>query len=264
MMLSFRLFRPVLAVAFAVAWLIGSTAPSPAGDWSKIRIGTEGAYAPFNYFDSAGQLRGLDIDIVQALCARIGATCEFIAMQQEGLILALQDHRVDAVATGLSITEKRKKIMDFTDKYYTNYRHFISCPGRLVEDVSPDGLKGHTIGTQGGTASDDYLEAFYKSADRRLYKSMDEAYQDLGAGRLDAVLAGEATSYAFMQTAAGKTCRFVGDRMLNEKIFGSGVGIALRKTDSDLRDKLNAALKQILADGTYEAISKKYFPFSIY
>ena len=124
--------------------------------------------------------------------------------------------------------------------------------------------KGHPIGAQGGTASDDYLEAFYKGSDIRLYKSTDEAYQDLGAGRLDAVFAGEPTSYAFMQTPAGKGCKFVGERAVNPKIFGTGVGITLRKTDPDLRDKLNAALKQILADGTYEAISKKYFPFSIY
>ena len=263
-MFSNRLLQPVLALAFAVTCLLGSTPSSPAGDWSKIRIGTEGSYAPFNYIDSAGQLRGLDIDIVRALCAKMAATCEFITMQQEALILALQENRVDAVATSLSITEKRKKIMDFTDKYYTNYRRFISCAGRLVENTSPEGLKGHTVGTQGGTASDDYLEAFYKNADLRLYKSMDEAYQDLAAGRLDAVLVSEAASYAFMQTEAGKNCKFVGERVANEKLFGSGVGIALRKTDTDLRDKLNAALKQILADGTYEAITKKYFPFPIY
>jgi polar amino acid transport system substrate-binding protein len=259
-----RLLQSTLAVSLAVACLIGPTSPAPAADWSKIRIGTEGAYAPFNYFDSAGQLRGLDIDIVQALCARIQATCEFITMQQEGLVLALQENRVDAVATGWSITEKRKKIMDFTDKYYTNYRRFFSCPGHVVADTSPEGLKGRPVGTQGGTASDDYLEAYYKSADLRLYKSMDEAYQDLGAGRLDAIFAGEATSYAFAQTAAGKGCTFAGERAINAKIFGSGVGIALRKTDTDLRDKLNAALKQILADGTYETITKKYFPFPIY
>ena len=93
--------------------------------------------------------------------------------------------------------------MDFTDRYYTSYRRFISCAGHPVEDVSPEALKGHPIGTQGGTASDDYLEAFYKGSDIRLYKSMDEVYQDLGAGLLDAAFGGEATSYAFMQTPAG-------------------------------------------------------------
>ena len=263
-MLLPRLLQGILAAALVLTSLVGWPASSPAADWSKIRVGTEGAYAPFNYIDSAGQLRGLDIDIVRALCARMAATCEFVTMQQEGLVLALQDNRVDIVATGWSVTEKRRKVMDFTDKYYTNYRRFLSCAGHLVEDVSPGALKGHPIGTQGGTASDDYLEAFYKGSDIRLYKSMDEAYQDLGNGRLDAVFAGEPTSYAFMQTPAGKDCKFVGERAVDPKIFGTGVGIALRKTDPDLRDKLNAALKQILADGTYEAISKKYFPFSIY
>src|SRR5215831_6252696 len=136
-----RLLRGILVTAIAIASLVSR--PSPAADWSKIKVGTEGAYAPFNYVDSTGQLRGLDIDIVQALCARVGATCEFVPMQQEGLVLALQDGRVDIVATGWSTTEKRKKVMDFTDKYYTNYRRFVSCGGHLVEDVSPGAIKGH-------------------------------------------------------------------------------------------------------------------------
>jgi polar amino acid transport system substrate-binding protein len=259
-----RLLQLAVALAFALGGLVGSSAPSAAGDWSKIRIGTEGAAAPFNYHDASGRLRGFDIDIAQALCDRIGAKCEFIAVQFDGIILALQNNQIDAIATSMSITEKRKKVVDFTDRYFTNYRRFLSCQGRLAEDTSPAGMKGRAIGTQGGTAADDYLEAFYKDAEIRTYKTMDDAYQDIAAGRLDAVLSSEAHSYGFMQTAAGKTCKLVGERLVNDKIFGSGVGIALRKTDTDLRDKLNAALKQILADGTYEAINKKYFPFSIY
>ena len=259
-----RLLQLAITMALTLGWLAGSTTVSPAGDWSKIRIGTEGAAAPFNYHDASGQLRGFDIDIAQALCDRMGAKCEFIAIQFDGIILALQNHQIDAIATSMSITEKRKKVVDFTDRYYTNYRHFLSCEGRLVEDTTPAGLKGRAIGTQGGTAADDYLEAFYKDADIRTYKTMDDAYQDIAAGRLDAVLSSEAHSYGFMQSAAGKGCKLVGERLVNDKLFGSGVGIAVRKTDTDLRDKLNAALKQILADGTYEAINKKYFPFSIY
>jgi len=263
-MVAVRSFHPVLVLALAVACLLGAASASPAADWSKIRIGTEGAYAPFNYRDAMGKLQGFDIDVAQALCDRIGASCEFVTLPLDGIILALQNNQIDAIATSMSITEKRKKVVDFTDRYYTNYRRFLSCSGRLVTDVSPEALKGKAVGTQGATASDDYLETFYKTADIRLYKSMDEAYQDIAAGRLDAMLAGETTSYSFMQTDAGKACKFVGDRVANEKLFGAGVGIALRKTDGDLRDKLNAALKQILADGTYEAISKKYFPFPIY
>jgi len=137
-------------------------------------------------------------------------------------------------------------------------------PGPPDRGCEPGGPETACYRNPGGTAAHDYLEAFHETADLRLYKSMDDAYQDIAAGRLDAVLANEATSYAFLHSDPGKAYKFVGERLVNDKIFGVGVGIALRKTDTDLRDKLNAALKRILADGTYEAINKKYFPFSIY
>src|SRR5262249_13410234 len=161
-----------------------------------------------------------------------------------------------------AITEKRKKVVDFTDKYWTRFARFITCGSVPGDDNSPAALKGRKIGTQQGTVSDDFLEAEYKGSDVRLYKTMDDAYLDIGAGRLDAMLSGEAVSYAFMKSDAGKSCRFIGGRVINDKLTPTPVGIAIRKTDSDLRDKLNAALKQILADGTYEKINAKYFPFS--
>jgi polar amino acid transport system substrate-binding protein len=254
----------LLALGLALLFTAGLATSSAAGDWSKIRIGTEGAYAPFNFHDAAGKLQGFDIDIVQALCDRMGAKCEFIALQFDGIILALQNNQIDAIATSMAITEKRKKVVDFTDKYWIRHARFMSCTTAPVEDTSPAAMKGRAIGTQGGTVSDDFLEAEYKGADVRLYKTMDEAYQDAAAGRLDAVLAGEAVSFDFMRKEPGKNCKFVGERLPDGKYFGAGVGIAVRKTDTDLRDKLNAAMKQIRADGTYEAINKKYFPFSIY
>jgi lysine-arginine-ornithine-binding protein len=253
-----------LGLGLAVLFALGLASGARAGDWSKIRIGTEGAYAPFNFRDAAGKLQGFDIDISQALCDRMGAQCEFIALQFDGIILALQNNQIDAIATSMAMTEKRKKVVDFTDRYWTRYARFMTCGGLSGEGNSPADLKGHTVGTQAGTVSDDYLEAAYKDSDVRLYKSMDDAYQDIAAGRLDAMLSGEAVSYAFMKTDAGKKCRFIGDRVVNDKLLAAKVGIAVRKTDTDLRDKLNVALKQILADGTYEAINKKYFPFSIY
>jgi polar amino acid transport system substrate-binding protein len=247
----------------AVIALLWSAAAAPAADWSTIRVGTEGAYKPFNYYDASGKLTGLDIDIVEALCQRLKARCVFVAMQLDGLQPALLDGKVDAVATGWSMTEKRRKVVDFTDKYYTRYARFMTCGSETFTDISPAGLKGRVIGTQGGTANDDYLAATYKDSDVRRYKSMDDAYSDLAAGRVDLVLSSEASSYDFTRSEAGKDCRFAGPR-LADKPFGLGVGIGLRKTDTDLRDLLNGALKAIIADGTYDAVVKKYFPFSIY
>ena len=253
----------LLTLCMAVLVNAGAANRSDAGDWSTIKIGTEGAYAPFNYHDAAGKLQGFDIDLVQALCDRMHAKCEFIAIQFDGIIPALQNGQIDAIATSMAITEKRKKVVDFTDRYWTRHARFMSCSTRKIEDISPAALKGVTIGTQGGTVSDDFLEDGYKSADVRLYKTMDDAYQDASAGRIDLVLAGEAISYDFMQKPAGKNCRYVGDRLPDGKYFGAGCGIAIRKTDPDLRDKFNAALKEILADGTYQKINAKYFPFPI-
>jgi lysine-arginine-ornithine-binding protein len=257
-------FKWLLTLGMAVLVAAGVAHRSNAGDWSTIKIGTEGAYAPFNYHDAAGKLQGFDIDIVQALCDRMHAKCEFIAIQFDGIIPALQNGQIDAIATSMAITEKRKKVVDFTDRYWIRHARFLSCSPRKIEDISPAALKGVAIGTQQGTVSDDFLEATYKDADVRLYKTMDDAYQDASAGRIDLVLSGEAVSYDFMQKPAGKNCRYVGERLPDGKFFGAGCGIAVRKTDPDLRDKLNAALKEILADGTYQKINAKYFPFSIY
>ena len=254
----------LLTLGMAVLVAAGVANRSNAGDWSTIKIGTEGAYAPFNYHDAAGKLQGFDIDLVQALCDRMHAKCEFIAIQFDGIIPALQNGQIDAIATSMAITEKRKKVVDFTDRYWIRHARFLSCSSRKMEDISPAALKGVTIGTQQGTVSDDFLEANYKDADVRLYKTMDDAYQDASAGRIDLVLAGEAVAYDFMQKPAGKNCRYVGERLPDGKFFGAGCGIAVRKTDPDLRDKFNAALKEVLADGTYQKINAKYFPFSIY
>ena len=253
-----------LALGLAVVIAAGFAAASRAGDWSTIRIGTEGAYAPFNYHDAAGKLQGFDVDIAQALCDKMGVKCELVAVQFDGIILALQNSQIDAIITSMAITEKRKKVVDFTDKYWTRFYRFITCGSVPGEDSSPAALKGRKIGTQQGTVGDDFLEDEYKGSDVRLYKTMDDAYQDIGAGRLDAVLSGEAVAYDFMKKDAGKSCRFIGGRVVSDKLLPAKAGIAIRKTDADLRDKLNAALKQILADGTYQKINAKYFPFSIY
>lgn len=231
-----------------------------AKDWSVIRVGTEGAYAPFNYHSPDGTLRGFDVDVMQALCDYLKAKCEFRAMDFGGIILALQNDQIDAIATSMSVTEKRKKVVAFTNHYYTSYRRFIAC-GPAPADTSPAGMVDHSIGVQDGTAADDYLEAHYTNSIIRLYKSIDEVFMDLAAGRIETMLSGEGAAYYFMQVNPG--CRFVSERIADPKL-ASAVAIAVRPADKELLVKLNEALAAIIADGTYEPISKKYFPFSIY
>src|SRR5689334_18216746 len=91
-----KLIRTMQVALLAVLALIGQATVAAAGDWSTIRIGTEGAYKPFNYYDSAGHLQGFDIDLAQALCDRVGAKCEFVAIQFDGIVQALLDGKIDA------------------------------------------------------------------------------------------------------------------------------------------------------------------------
>ncbi len=254
-------FKTILAATVAVALSAGVAV---AKDWSTVRIGTEGAYPPFNLIDSNGELQGFDIDIAKALCAQMKVTCTFVAQDWDGIIPALLANKYDAIIASMSITEERKLKVDFTDKYYNTPARFVTASSGGVTDTSPAAMSGKNIGAQSSTTHATYLEDVYSGATIKLYATQDEANLDLASGRLDAVLADSIVLLEWMKTDEGKCCAFVGDDVVSVQHFGEGVGVALRQDDDDLREMLNAAIAAIRADGTYERINAKYFPFSIY
>ncbi|WP_038035247.1 ABC transporter substrate-binding protein [Thermopetrobacter sp. TC1] len=235
-----------------------------AKEWKVVRIGTEGAYPPFNYFDSSGKLQGFDIDIAKALCDKMKVKCVFVAQDWDGIIPGLLAKKYDAIVASMSITEERKKKVDFTDPYYRSPAIFVAPKNTDITDVSPKGMKGKVIGAQSSTIHANYLEDNYKDSTIKLYKTQDEVNADLAAGRLDAALADKLVLFEWLKTKDGQCCKFIGPDIKDPKWFGIGAGIAVRKEDQDLKQMLNKALKEILADGTYAKINKKYFPFSIY
>ncbi len=251
-----------IAVAALAAGLAAGLAQ--AKEWKTIRIGTEGAYPPFNYKDSAGNLKGFDVDIAQALCDKLKVKCVFVAQDWDGIIPGLLAKKYDAIVASMSITAERKKKVDFTDKYYSSPATFVAPKNSPVSDISPEAMKGKTIGAQASTIHSNYLEDNYKGSRLKFYKTQDEVNADLAAGRLDAQLADKLVLFEWLKTKDGQCCKFVGPAIKDPRWFGEGAGIAVRKEDTDLKAMLNKALKEILADGTYEKINKKYFPFSIY
>ncbi len=257
-----RFMKTLAAAAVVVAMSAGATL---AAEWTKVRIGTEGAYPPFNFVDSDGQLKGFDVDIAKAICEKAKVECTFVAQDWDGIIPALLAKKYDAIVASMSITDERKKAVDFTDKYYNTPAKIIVSQSGGIEDVSPEAMKGKAIGTQSSTIHANYLEEFYKDSDVKLYGTQDEANADLAAGRLDAVIADSVVLYAWLEKPEGECCKFVGPDITEPvRIFGAGAGIAIRKEDGDLKALLNKALAEVIADGTYKKINDQYFPFDIY
>ena len=252
----------LLAVAAVAA--LGMAAQGALAAGEKVRIGTEGAYPPFNSIDSDGKLVGFDIEIADALCAAASFECEFVVQDWDGIIPGLTAKKYDAIIASMSITEKRKQVVDFTEKYYNTPAKFIAAKNAGL-DISPSGLKGKAVGVQRATIHEDFLRAKFPGIDVRAYATQDEANADLVSGRVDLVMADSvALLEGFLKTDEGQGFEFVGPGYNDPKFHGEGAGIAVRKGETDLRNALNKAIEKIRADGTYEKINAKYFDFDVY
>lgn len=255
----------MLATAVAVIVLAGRVAAAGATEWKTLRIGVEGAYPPFSDVTADGTLTGFNIDIADALCTTMTVECQFIVQDWGGIISALLARKFDALVASITITEERRKRVAFTRKYYQSPEKFVARAGSDLV-ISTDGLKGKVIGVQRGTIHDTYItDNFEGVATVRRYRTQDEAYANLIAGRVDALLADAAAiKHGFLDTETGQGYAYVGPDLTDAAWFGDGAGIAVRKQDTDLRDRLNTAIATILANGTYKKIQDKYFDFNIY
>ncbi|WP_312932462.1 ABC transporter substrate-binding protein [Pseudomonas sp.] len=235
-------------------------------DEKPLKIGIEAAYPPFAFKQPDGSLAGFDYDIGNALCAQMKAKCTWVEQEFDGLIPALKVRKIDAILSSMSITEDRKKSVDFTKRYYLTPARLVMKEGTAVGD-SMDELKGKKIGVQRGSIHDRFAKEVLapKGATVVPYGTQNEVYLDVEAGRLDGTIA-DATLLedGFLKTDAGKGFAFVGPAFTDAKYFGDGIGIAVRKGDDANRERINAAIDAIRANGTYKQIEAKYFNFDIY
>jgi arginine/ornithine transport system substrate-binding protein len=256
-----KIFSCLVILAAAVSFA-GAAA---AGEWKKVRIGTEGAYPPFNFVDKDGNLQGFDVDIAKALCDEMGVECEFVVQEWDGIIPGLLAKKYDAIIASMSITEERKQKVDFTEKYYLTPARFVAKKGAGFE-VSKEGLKGKTVGVQRATIHENFLrDNFGDSVSIKSYATQEEANMDLASGRVDLVIADSTVLLGgFLETDAGKDYEFIGPGFTDEQWFGEGIGIAVRKGEDDLRAMFNKAIKGIREKGVYQKINAKYFDFDVY
>ncbi len=253
--------RRSLASVFAALALAASTA-SFAQEPLKIRIGVEGNYPPFSQIAPNGDLGGFDIDIANALCAQLKAQCTLVKQEWDGMIPALTVRKFDAIVASMTISEERKKVVDFSDPYYDVPSRFVAKAGAF-KDHSAASLKGKKIIVLRNSPRAKHVADNYKDSEVLLVTKETDVYLELQAGRGDvgfgsSIVSGE----AFLKRDQGKGYAQVGP-MIEVGGGTGGVGIAVRKGDDALRTRLNTALKEIQANGTYKKLAAKYFDFDV-
>jgi len=256
--------RTIIKAAIAAAALALSSAWSASAEEIKVGFSPE-AYPPFYQQDASGNWGGWEVEIVNAICDEAKLTCTLTPIPWDGLIPALTSKKIDAIMNSMSITAERMKTIDFSDKYYNTPTAVIGAKDQKF-DATPAGLKGKVIGVQVSTTHAAYAKKhFTEAAEIKEYQTQDEANQDLAAGRIDATQADAIALDAFLKSDTGKACcDLKGYVERDDEVLGPGVGAGLRKEDTALKEKINAAIKAIRANGKYAEITKKYFDFDVY
>ncbi len=261
---------------------IGTFGVASIANSQTIRIGTEGAYPPWNNLNSAGELEGAEIDFGNEACKRMGVTCEWVTQDWDGIIPALLQGKYDIIIAGMSITEERKEKVNFTTGYMTDGARFavlknsglanLNIAGMAKVNLNNAGGKeqaaigqliaamdGKTVCVQSSTIHQNFLEKHMSGAvDVKLYQAVDDHNLDLAAGRCDAVLADVGSIIDFMESDGGVDVAFTGPTF-SGGVFGDGVGGAVRKEDTDILEMWNAAIAEMSKDGTTAEITKEWF-----
>lgn len=255
--------RFLLASAgLALAALLPLAAAAQAPGWAKVRVGVEGNYPPFSRLGADGKLSGFDIDIALALCERIKAECTLVQQEWDGMIPALAARKFDMIVASMTISDERRKAVDFSDPYYDIPSRFVARAGAFKDHTQAD-FKGRKIIVLRNSPRAKYLADHYPGSELLLVNKETDIYLELAAGRGDvgfgsSVVSGE----AFLKKPEGKGYAQVGSMVRLEGGSG-GVGIAFRKGDDALREKVNAALRAIRADGSYKRLADRYFDFDV-
>lgn len=274
-----RLAKTLAVAVMAAFAATGALAQDKS--WKTVRIATEGAYAPYNFMGPDGKLQGFEVDLAHELCKRMGATCEVVAQDWDGIIPALQAGKYDAIMAGMNVTAKRKEVIDFSRPYTREANGLgaeLSGPlGKLPDsdkrvDLSKDtpenkqvierlraALKGKTVGVQVSTIHANFVDQYLKGAvDVREYKTTEQHDLDLLAGRIDAIFASNASERTTFEKPDFKGYGIVGPKFYGG-VFGEGVGVGLRKSDPELKVKFDKAIGEMLADGSLKELALKWF-----
>ena len=247
----------------------------------KIKIGTEGAYPPWNSKDASGKLIGFEVELAYSLCRYMGKQCEIVEQDWDGMIPALIMRKYDAIMAGMSITAERQKAINFSQGYADEVASLAVMKGSDLEGMdTPEGvnltlggssvkkalktisgaLAGKTVCTQTATIHQNFLESGdVGKINLRTYKTQDEVNLDLASGRCDVALAA-AVAFTDYAEKSGKPVVLVGPTF-SGGAFGNGVGVGIRKDDTELLKAFNKAINEARKNGDISRIATKWFGF---
>jgi len=270
-----NIFKKTILTVLVSFLLIGS---AYAG---KIKIGTEGAYPPWNSKDASGKLIGFEVELAWTLCRYIGSQCEIVEQDWDGMIPALIMRKFDAIMAGMSITAERQKAISFSQGYADEVASLAVMKGSSLEGMETSeginlgkktgavkkdlktltgALAGKTVCVQTATIHQNFLESGdVGKVNVRTYKTQDEVNLDLAAGRCDAALAA-AVAFSDYAEKSGKPVVLVGPTF-SGGAFGNGVGVGIRKDDTKLLNAFNKAINQARKNGDISRIAIKWFGF---
>ncbi|OWY39407.1 ABC transporter substrate-binding protein [Xenophilus sp. AP218F] len=251
--------KKILIASASVALIASLSAQA-----ETIRFGVDLNYPPFSKQGADGKPQGFDIDIANALCAQMKVTCQIVPQDWDGLIPALNANKFDAILSSMQITPERQKAVDFTNKYYTISSRVVAKDGVKVDAAS---FKGKKIGVLRASTQEKFAKDFWGKNGATIvpYAKSPESFLDLKSGRVDAVFVDSAVGdQEFLKTPQGKGYSFAGPNYADVKYFGLGAGIAVKKGNKALAERLNKAIDGIRKNGSYKKAQDKYFGFDIY
>lgn len=245
-----------------------STAPVAA---ETLRVGMECTYAPFNYRTADGELAGYDVDVAKGVAEIIGVDIEYVCQEWDGMIPALLANKFDLIVASMSITEKRMEQIDFSVPYRVSIGRLVGPVGKnwALFDADgkpiPENFKGLKVGLERASTYASWFEATLPDAEVVLYDGNEPLYLDLKNGRVDMIMTNPMKAHlSFLSGEGAGRFEFVSPAINEEKFFGPGVGIGLRKGQDELRGRIDAAIKQLARDGKLEEYALKIFPFPIH
>lgn len=251
--------------------------------WTTVRLATEGAFYPYNFTKPDGTLDGFEIDLYKVLCDNMQVKCEMMVQPFTSSIPALNAGKFDAIISGMSATDKRREVIDFSQPYSQSGQTFAMLKSSPLAKEMPDMgkrfslkpeneaetiaeieklkplLKGKTIGVQSASIASTFLDKYLKGVmTAREYKTTQEHDLDLKAGRVDLVIASPAYLTGVTKKPGNENLVLPGPQFVGG-ILGSGSSVGLRKSDPELKAMFNAAIEKAKNDGTLKTLSEKWF-----